>query len=1013
MQHPSWASSNRVLHLRILGGAAVLASDGALTGAAGRRRALALLAMVASGGDDGLPRDRALALLWPELDSDRARNNLKQLVFSLRRALSPDVFAATGATLRLDPNVITVDVWAYEKAIADGALESAVARYGGPFLDGFSVPGLVEFERWVESERERLARVHAETLDTLAERARRAGQMDIAAAWRRHLAALDPLNTRHAVSFVRALADAGDVPGALRHAHLFERLVRSELDADVGPDMRLLVTQLRKRFDPSAGRLVRSDEIAVMDAAERTVASAEERSREERSRIEEVVPTAPVSWATRSARSLAGWLRPLRPRRLAIVALAVANLVVFAVGYLSRAAFFSPQYALGEIAPDLPATVVVFPFDGASGALTGELGRATGELLATSLDGGTGLTAIAAPGGVEPQVRNAGGDSIAFDRGSAGRIAERFGARLYVVGRIVEMGGRLRLTAALHDARSRSDTPIARASADATASEMFEAVDRMASQLLAGRFPGTRGALARTAATTSNSLPAAKSYFAAELHLGAGRFSAAIDELRDAIRIDTGFALAYYRMSHAAELLGRDAETRMAADAAVRVAGRLDDHYRRVLTAAVARRSGNIEAAEDAYTRLTFDYPNDADAWFGLGEALFHLNPLRGRSAIGARDAFLKVVELDPRHVEALTHLARIDALAGDTSGANGWLDLAREHATNDDLLARLALHVRTLGGAPSVGSVDRQRLQRASTLQRGPGPRELLTTSGVESIERYASQFLKPEVAGDLAAYGHRLSAYVDAARGRFLSALRHLDQAQESDVDSDMEVRSLIVVAGADAVDTTIVARTRTAIERWKPAYLHNPDPSADAIERARVHSLLRQHRLALIALRAGDAATATSIASRLEGDPDTDDSATARVLATSIRARVAAAAGDSTTALRLLSGVHWGDARRAAAAEPLDRLLRADLLAATGRHGEAVRWYATLGEGAPDELPVLGFAALGLARAHERLNDVPAALRYYRRVAELWKDADPALRGLADSAAARVRALEPASR
>jgi DNA-binding SARP family transcriptional activator/tetratricopeptide (TPR) repeat protein len=979
-----------------------------LTGAAGRRRALALLALVASARDDGLPRDRALALLWPELDSDRARNNLKQLVFSLRRALSPEVFAATGATLRLDPNVITVDVWAYEKAIADGALENAVARYGGPFLDGFSVPGLVEFERWVESERERLARVHAETLDTLAERARRAGQMEIAAAWRRHLAALDPLSAKHAVSFVRALADAGDVPGALRHAHLFERLVRSELDADVGPDMRLLVTQLRMRVDPSAGRLVHSDEIAVPPADERAGAAGEGQSA-----TPVASPTGPAPPTTGTSRSLAAWLQPLRPRRVAIAALAVANLVVFAVGFLSRAAFFSPQYALGEIAPDLPATVVVFPFDGASGALTGELGRATAELLATSLDGGTGLTAIAAPGDVEPQVRTAGGDSMTVDRGIAGRIAERFGARLYVVGRIVEVGGRLRLTAALHDRLVRSDTPIARASADGTASEMFEAVDRMASQLLAGRFPGTRGALARTAAMTSNSLPAAKSYFAAEVHLGAGRFSAAIDELRDAIRIDTGFALAYYRMSHAAELLGRDAETRMAAEAAVRVADRLDDHYRRVLAAAVARRSGNIEAAEDAYARLTFDYPNDADAWFGLGEALFHLNPLRGRSAIGARGAFIKVVELDPRHVEALTHLARIDALMGDSSGANGWLQLAREHATNDDLLARLALHVRTLGGAPSVGSVDRHRLQRVSTLQRGPGPRALLTTSGVESVERYAAQFLKPEVAGDLAAYGHRLSAYADAARGRFLSALRHLDQAQESDVDSDMEVRSLIVVAGADAVDSTIVARTRTAIERWKPAYLHGPDPSPDAIERARVHSLLRQHRLALIALRAGDAAAATSIAARLEGDADADDSTTARVLATSIRARVAAAAGDSVLALRLLAGAHWGDARRAPAAEPLDRLLRADLLAATGRHGEAVRWYATLGEGAPDELPVLGFAALGLARAHERLNDVPAALRHYRRVAELWKDADPALRSLADSAAARVRALEPASR
>jgi tetratricopeptide (TPR) repeat protein len=204
-------------------------------------------------------------------------------------------------------------------------------------------------------------------------------------------------------------------------------------------------------------------------------------------------------------------------------------------------------------------------------------------------------------------------------------------------------------------------------------------------------------------------------------------------------------------------------------------------------------------------------------------------------------------------------------------------------------------------------------------------------------------------------------------------------------------------------------VVAQTRLAIERWKPSYLHNSDPSPDAIERARAHALLRQHRLGLIALRSGDVAGATAIAARLETDPDSENVSTARVLATSIRARVAAATGDSAEALRLLSSVRWGEARRAAAAEPLDRLLRADLLLATGRPADAVRWYATLGEGAPDELPVVGFATLGRARAHERLNEVPAALRHYRRVMELWKDADPRLRRLADTAAARVHTLE----
>ena len=993
-----------MLHLRILGGAAVLASDGALTGAAGRRRALALLALVASARDEGLARDRALAMLWPELDSDRARNNLKQLVFSLRRALTPDVFAATGPVLRLDPNVITVDVWAYEKAIADGTLENAVARYGGPFLDAFGVPGLVEFERWVETERARLARVHAETLETLAERARRAGQLEIAAAWRRHLAALDPLSARHAVSFVRALADAGDIPGALRHAHLFERLVRNELDADVGPEMRLLVAQLRMRSDPSGDRVIRSDEVVILTEETRAAKAA--------AVLEPSLgapPVPPVRWYARLTRPVTTWFRGGGRRRLAIAGLAVANVIVLSVA--SRNEIFAPTAALGEIAPDLPATVAVFSFHGRAGALTGELGRAAAELLSTSLDGGTGFTAFAAPVEMQAITRAVSGDSTAVDKAAAARAAERVGARLFVLGNIVEVGGRLRLTATLHD-RVRPETTITKAVADGSGSEMFEIVDRLAAQLLAGRFPGARGALARVAASTTKSLPATKAYLAAEQHLGSGRFSTAVDALRDAVRMDSGFAIAYYRLSQAAELLGREAEARDAAESALRVAERTDDHYRRVFAAAVARLHGDVESAEAKYTRLVYDYQDDPDAWLGLGETLFHLNPIRGQPATAARDAFIKVLELDPRHVRALAHLARIDALRGDSAAANEWVRKARELST-DEIVGGLALHVRALGGAPAVGSVDRQRLQRASTLHRGPGPRELLVGRGPEPIDRFAVQFLSADVQSDLAAYGHRLAAYTSAARGQYKGALRHLDQAQESDVDSDIEVRSFIALVGADALDSATLAQTRLAVERWQPSYLNNPEPTLDAIARARAHALLRQHRLALIAIRAGDVASAARIAARLETEPDPDNGPTARILAQSIRARLAAVGGDSTGALRILANTRWTQARRAAAAEPLDRLMHADLLLAAGRPVDAARWYATLGDGAPDELPLLGFAELGLGRAHDLLNDPSTALRHYRHAVELWKDADPGISSLRDAASKRITALEAESR
>jgi len=73
--------------------------------------------------------------------------------------------------------------------------------------------------------------------------------------------------------------------------------------------------------------------------------------------------------------------------------------------------------------------------------------------------------------------------------------------------------------------------------------------------------------------------------------------------------------------------------------------------------------------------------------------------------------------------------------------------------------------------------------------------------------------------------------------------------------------------------------------------------------------------------------------------------------------------------------------------------------------------VRWYATLGNGAPEELPFLGFAAIGMARASERAGDTGVAVREYRRVADLWRDADPPLQELAAAAARRAAAIDSA--
>ena len=78
--------------LRLLGGLAVARADAPPDSAVPRRRALALLALVAAPAPEPITRDKLLALLWPESDSTRAGNSLRQAIFSLRRDLSEDLF---------------------------------------------------------------------------------------------------------------------------------------------------------------------------------------------------------------------------------------------------------------------------------------------------------------------------------------------------------------------------------------------------------------------------------------------------------------------------------------------------------------------------------------------------------------------------------------------------------------------------------------------------------------------------------------------------------------------------------------------------------------------------------------------------------------------------------------------------------------------------------------------------------------------------------------------------------
>jgi DNA-binding SARP family transcriptional activator len=225
-----------MFRLTTLGPLSVTALDGAPTGLASRRRALALLALVGSTRD-GLTRDRVMAMLWPELDVANARNNLKQTVFATRHVLGVEVFDRATTNLRLDPAKIAVDLHHFERALAVGAHDDAVADYTGPFLDGFFLPELREFERWAERVRQRVGLGYARALETLAVQARLRRDVSAAVYWYRLLVEHDPVSTTSVLGLISTLVDAHEPLEALECFRQYCELLREEYDAE--PDLKV------------------------------------------------------------------------------------------------------------------------------------------------------------------------------------------------------------------------------------------------------------------------------------------------------------------------------------------------------------------------------------------------------------------------------------------------------------------------------------------------------------------------------------------------------------------------------------------------------------------------------------------------------------------------------------------------------------------------------------------------------------------------------------------------------
>jgi len=643
-----------VLRLKTLGALAVTRDGTSVSGAASQPRRLALLALLARANDPGVGRDRLIAVLWPDIEEERARRNLTHALYALRRDLGDEDAIQGAKDLRLDTGRIGIDVREFTDALGQGRFAHAVSVYSGPFLDGFHLPGVPEFERWVEDERQALHHQFAQTLETLARRSTDARE---AAEWWRRLAGVDPLNARYSLGLMEALAASGDVAGALRHARIHEVLFAEQLELPPEPEVLALATRLRESRETPVATVV-TPLPSAPDEAEPIEQTPPEPSPAAHTTelVETLIGVAEVPEMRRVPPDAAtvpptSRVSPLKARpRSAAVAVAVLVVAAAAIARVASSSSAVDNAREGRDGASRPVLAVGRIADRRGGDAA-DLAGSLADMLATNLARAPGTRVVSTARMYEVARQNGGSDTSAASLLDAAR---RAGATELVDGALFALAdGMLRLD--VRRVGIRSGELLAVFSVHGR--DPFALADSGTARLLASLgAPSQPGSIA---AVTTPSLAAYRLYehgLRAYSHNNrpeaAGLFAAAMAE-------DSTFALATYYYALSIDASWSEAARVM--ERAVRLSARASDRERLMIRSgwAAMMTDPSLAAIADTLVRL---YPDEVDGYLFTGLSL----GMAGRVA-EAVAPLERVVSMDSLQPAAGTgpRCAACDALNG------------------------------------------------------------------------------------------------------------------------------------------------------------------------------------------------------------------------------------------------------------------------------------------------------------------------------------------------------------
>jgi DNA-binding SARP family transcriptional activator len=225
-----------------------------------RRKAKALMKLLATHPRHALHREQVLEILWSHVDAGSALNSFGKALHAARRALEPELPPrAASSYLRLKDEMVVlggdkvaVDADEFEllarRALDEATLsayEEALAAYGGELLPED------RYADWAESRRGALGDLHVRLLLGRADALEQAGEESRAADSLRGALRSDPTREDVHRRLMHLYARLGTPEEALRQFHTCRQVLRQELNAVPGRETEALYRDLLGALTPA------------------------------------------------------------------------------------------------------------------------------------------------------------------------------------------------------------------------------------------------------------------------------------------------------------------------------------------------------------------------------------------------------------------------------------------------------------------------------------------------------------------------------------------------------------------------------------------------------------------------------------------------------------------------------------------------------------------------------------------------------------------------------------------